>query len=192
MNNLPHQTALIFEVLSKGQFICSSSRDEQTKILYSVLDDEDVFDSLYEYFVKINFILEKGDNYYYFSRKESKVDLERKIEQALRWIDYYDFLLTFNPYFGVGTRFQKAQILVDLPKNADLKNKLEHLKKHTKDKETHDEILTKIISELEKDQFVELENASDGTYKVLDSYHYFVELIKNIHIPEELLHEISE
>lgn len=55
----PKQTAVIFEILSRGQFICSNSNDESIRKLYSVIEEEQNFDFLYDYFLSINFILEK-------------------------------------------------------------------------------------------------------------------------------------
>src|SRR5690554_4479408 len=96
---IPAQTAEIFEILSKGQFISSNSTDRQISQLYQVIDDEQNYEALYDYFRSINFILEKGDEYYHFSRPESKADLERKLEAAFRWIDIVDFLKTYDNGF---------------------------------------------------------------------------------------------
>ena len=73
----PKHTATIFEILSKGQFICSNSSDELIRKLYNTIDEEQNFEFLYEYFLNINFILERGNEYFYFSRMENKIDLER-------------------------------------------------------------------------------------------------------------------
>src|SRR5690606_33283522 len=101
----PKQTAAIFETLSKGQFISSNSSDESIRKLYSVIEEEQNFEYLYNYFLNINFILEKGDQYFYFSRPENKIDLERKIEQFFKWIDILDFLKSFDHSFSSGYRF---------------------------------------------------------------------------------------
>ena len=85
--SVPKQTGEIFELLSKGQFICSNSADIRISKLFDVIDDSDNYELLYDYFKSINFILEKGDEYYHFSRKEEKVDLERKLDIACKWID---------------------------------------------------------------------------------------------------------
>ncbi|MCH5597252.1 condensin complex protein MksE [Niabella ginsengisoli] len=88
----PKYTAEIFDILSKGKFICSNSNEEHIRKVYATIDNEQNFEFLYNYFLNINFVLEKGDEYYYFSRQEITVDLERKIEQAFKWIDMLDFL----------------------------------------------------------------------------------------------------
>jgi len=97
--NTPKYTAEIFEILSKGQFISSNSTDRFIRTLYTIIDEDDNFEFLFNYFKSIHFVLEKGDQYFYFSRKESKVNLERKLEIAYKWIDILDFLKTFNNSF---------------------------------------------------------------------------------------------
>ena len=87
------QTAEIYEILSKGQFISSNSSVESVRKLFGVIEDN--FTELSRYFSVINFTLERGDEYFYFSRPESRADLERKIESAYKWIDILDF---FNTY----------------------------------------------------------------------------------------------
>ena len=78
---VPTQTAEIFKILSKGQFINSNSPDKKIADLYKIIEDEQNFDNLYDYFLNINFVLERGNEYYYFSRPETKTDLEKKIEK---------------------------------------------------------------------------------------------------------------
>ena len=83
----PKQIAAIFEILSRGQFICSNRNDESFRKLYSAIEEEQNFDFLYGYFLSINFILEKGDEYYYLTRVENKIDLERNIDLPFKAID---------------------------------------------------------------------------------------------------------
>ena len=77
---VPIQTADIFKILSKGQFINSNSSTKAVSDLYKIIEDGETFEDLYEYFRSINFTLEKGDEYYYFSRPENKVDLEPRLK----------------------------------------------------------------------------------------------------------------
>ena len=46
-------TSEIFEVLRRGQFICSNSPDDIIQDLYKELEDEDNFNELYDYFQEI-------------------------------------------------------------------------------------------------------------------------------------------
>ncbi len=79
----------VFEQLSKGAFICSNSSKLEVQKWYNYIDEN--FDTLYDYFNEINYILSPGDEYYHFTRPEQKVNITRKLEQAFRWIDIVDF-----------------------------------------------------------------------------------------------------
>jgi hypothetical protein len=188
---VPIQTADIFKILSKGQFINSNSSIKAISDLYKIIEDEQTFEILYDYFRSINFTLEKGEEYYYFSRLENKADLETKLEAAFRWIDIIDFLKTYDNSFSSGYRFTPSDILVRIKIDAELEMKLEQLKKHT-DKEKHQDILDKILKKLIDDTFIELENEITHQYKVLASFKYLEQLILTINIPEEVRNEIPE
>jgi hypothetical protein len=189
---VPKQTSEIFEILSKGQFICSNSSDERIRKLYDVIAEDENFNSLYDYFYAINFMLEEGDEYYYLSRVESKAELERKIETAFRWIDIVDFFKSFDTSFSSGFRFQPSDILVKLNVDAVLKDKLDDLRRWSKKgayKESLEHIITKMLC---AEGFAELENEILNEYKILSSFKYLEELINSINIPEEVQDEIPE
>ena len=192
--NVPRQTGEIFDVLSSGQFICSNSADSRITKLYDIIDDADKYEALYDYFFAIGFTLEKGDEFYYFSRKnESKADLERKLETACKWIDILDFFKTFDNAFGSGYSFSPQEIVVKIKVDAVLKNKADGLRKTLKDdKAPYDEIVIKTIDDLCKNGFVEMENEILKSYKILSSFKYLEELVTNINIPEEVQNEIPE
>jgi len=190
--NAPKQTAEIFDILSKGQFICSNSSNERIRKLFDIIAENGNFETLQDYFSAINFVLEEGDEYYYLSRFESKADLERKIETAFRWIDIVDFFKSYDTSFTSGSRFQPSDILVKLNVDAVLKDKLDGLKRWSK-KETYKENLEHIITKmLCAEGFAELENEIFNEYKVLSSFNYLEELINSINIPEEVQDEIPE
>lgn len=96
-------TEEIFNILSKGGFISSNSVSTQVKRLYDAIEED--LPDYYDYYKGIGFYLEGGDGYYYFTRKESKVDLERKLEAIQKWIDYLSFLKTYHSAFGPGFYF---------------------------------------------------------------------------------------
>lgn len=185
-------TSEIFEVLRRGRFICSNSPDDRIKMLYNILEEEEIFYELQNYFAHINYNFEHGNEYFYFSRLESNTDLDRKLNKAFGWIDFLDFLKTFDASFDVGFRFSPAEIVNQLKNNADLKNKLDNLKRLGADKKNYSERVKKIIEQLVKDDFVALENEMSETYKVLTSFNYLKELVTAINIPEEIEHEIPE
>ena len=101
-------TEEIFNILSKGGFISSNSVSAQVKRLYDAIEED--LPDYYDYYKGIGFYLEGGDGYYYFARKEAKVDLERKLEAAQKWIDYLSFLKTYHSAFGPGFLFRAADI----------------------------------------------------------------------------------
>jgi hypothetical protein len=186
---IPTQTATVFELLSKGQFICSNSADDDQRKLYNIVDEN--FDELYAYYLAIGFVLDRGDEYFYFTRKEARADLERKIEQAYRWIDVLDFFKAYNSGFGPGYRFTPSDILVQVKIDANLKDKLEQLKKPLGEG-SHSDRVKRLIDELEKYGFAELENEITQQYKVLSAFKYIEQLIVSIHITEEVQHEVSK
>ena len=193
--SVPRQTGEIFELLSKGQFICSNSSESRISQLYEIIDDSDNYELLSDYFLSINFILEKGNEFYYFSRKdESKADLERKLEIACRWIDIVDFFKAADSSFGSGFSFSPSEIDTKIKVDAVLKSKADGLRNTLKldEKISYYEIVLKIIDSLCKDGYAELENEILKSYKVLSSFKYLEELITNINIPDEVQHEIPE
>jgi len=186
---IPKQTGDIFDLLSRGQFICSNHSADNIRRLYDVLDDN--FELLHDYFEAINFILEKGDEYFYFSRIEPKADLEKKIETAYKWIDILDFVKSFDTAFAPGFRFTPSDILVRVQIDAVLKNKTDGLRRYTKE-DTIANSTQKMLDMLVREGFVELENEISSQYKVLSSFHYLEQLILKINIPEEVQNEIPQ
>jgi len=190
MSTTSKYTADIFETLSKGKFICSNSVDDNSRKLYNVIDEQ--FDELYNYFIAINFVLERGDEYFYFSRNEVKATLENKIEQAYRWVDVVDFFMAFNNSFAPGFRFSPADILMQVKIDASLKDKLEIMKRLTGDGSYQERITSLVEKQLAAPGFVELENEIMQQYKVLASFNYIKQLIVTIQIQAETVNEISE
>ena len=159
-------------------------------MLYNDIDEN--FESLYCYFSKINYILERGYEYFYFSRIEPKATLEQKIMRAYYWIDVLDFFKTYDETFGPGYRFQPEQILVESNINVVLQNKLDSIRKHFSDKDIRKEVLENMVRQLTKESFLELENEKNNTYKVMSSWHYLEKLIESINIFDETEDEKSE
>lgn len=163
--------------------------------LYEIIDDQENYEVLHGYFLSINFILEKGDEFYYFSRKdESKADLERKLEAACKWIDIVDFFKTFDNSFASGYSFSPSKIAVEISVDAVLKSKANGVRSTLKldDKTPYTEIVLKIVDSLCKDGYAEVENEILKSYKVLSSFKYLENLVNDINIPDEVQHEIPE
>lgn len=180
-------TEEIFNILSRGGFISSNSVSTQVKRYYDIIEED--FPDYYDYYKGIGLYLEGGDGYYYFTRKEVKVDLERKLEAAQRWIDYLIFMKTYHSAFGPGFLFRAADIEIQIGCDLELK---EMAAKLFSDKKKHEEVVAKLMAELEKMGFIEKENEVDGTYKVLSAFRYMEELVDCITISEEVQDEIPE
>jgi hypothetical protein len=192
---LPGQTGEIFERLSKGQFICSNSPDVRIAKLYEIIDDNENYELLFDYFLAINFKLEKGDEFFYFSRNdESKAELTRKLEAAYRWIDIVDFFKAVDNAFASGYSFSPSEIEVKISVDAVVKSKADGVRNtlNIDEKIPYREVVIKIIDQLCKDGYAEIENEILHTYKVLSSFKYLEELMNNINIPEEVKNEIPE
>lgn len=180
---IPDHTSVLFDYLQKGQFICSNSCDETVRDMYEMIDDN--FEALSLYFLQIGYTLERGNEYFYFSRTEPRATLEQKILRAYYWIDVLDLFKTYDETFGAGCRFQPEQILVEANINVLLQNKLDGIRKHFSDKDVRKDVLDNMIRQLTKDSFLELENEKDNTYKVMSSWHYLERLIESIQIYDE-------
>ena len=180
---IPDHTSAIFDYLQKGQFVCSNSCSESVRDMYDMIDDD--YDALSLFFSQIGYTLERGNEYFYFSRTEPRATLEQKILRAYYWIDVLDLFKTYDETFGVGFRFQPEQILVEANINATLQNKLDGMRKHFSDRDVRKEVLDNIIRLLVKESFIELENEKNNTYKVLSSWHYLERLIESIQIYDD-------
>ncbi|HBH08707.1 MAG TPA: hypothetical protein DDX40_04810 [Rikenellaceae bacterium] len=180
-------TKEIFDILSRGGFICSNSVRRLTKTIYDAIEDN--YEEYREYYSGIGFNLESGNGYYYFSRQESRVELDAKLDRFVRWIDRLDFLKTFNNVFGPGFTFRTSNILEQIAADMELKEKAMHL---YAEKLKLDEVVDKLVDELEKIGFVEKENELDGTWKVTSAFHYIEELVDCLTVSEEVRNEVLE
>lgn len=180
-------TEEIFNLLSKGGFISANSVTPAVKRYYDALEDD--FADYYEYYKGIGFYLEAGDGYYLFTRREAKVDMERKLEAVVKWIDYLSFLKTYDAAFGAGFLFRPADMDVRISCDMELKDKASKL---FPDKKKPKEIVEKLVAELLKVGMIELENEHEERYKVLTAFHYMEEMVDCITIAEEAGDEIPE
>lgn len=180
MNKLNY-TEEIFNILSRGGFISNNSAQTKIKRYYDAIEEQQTeYD---EYYNGIGFHLEAGDGYFFFTRKETKVDLQRKLEAVSKWIDYLAFLKTYNSAFGSGLVFSAADIVVRI--NCDMELK-ELAGKLFSEKKSYDEIVEKLISELDRMGFIEQQDEVEKTWKVLASFHYIEELIDCISITDDI------
>lgn len=180
-------TSEVFQRLSRGQFISSNSVDAETRAIYS--DIEDNQEEYEDYFKQIDFQLSVGEGFYYFSRKESKVIIENKLQSLFSWIDYLDFLTTFDTTFDAGTQFSVAKIEIRLSSDLELKEKLSRL---FADKQSNRDKIDALVNALTNFGFAELLNEQEGLYQVTSAFRYIVQLMMLINIDEEVKDEIPQ
>lgn len=175
--NVPKQTAEIFSILSKGNFI--SSNGSRGK-LFDIINYEDNFALLKEFYSHVGYNLERGYNYYYFSQRDDNNTLmEKKLEQFAYYIDVMDFFSSMDTKPVVGTRYRVTQIAEECYSNERLKQKLFALSR--KDKMV--DKVAEIANDLTSGGFFEQED--EDTYKVMDAIHYLEEVISLITIEDE-------
>lgn len=180
-------TNTIFQYLSKGQFISSNSINPEIRAMYNDIEDNQA--AYEDFFRQIDFQLTGGDGFYYFSRKEQKVLIENKLLGLFQWIDYLDFLKTYDTTFGAGTQFRLSQMERQLSLNLELRDKLGRL---FTDTPSNRDKLKCLAEEMVKMGFAEMLNEVDEEYQVTSAFHYIEEIIMCINIDEEVKDEIPE
>lgn len=176
-----NNTQAIFERLSRGEFIVSDSNELDVKHLYDELEEN--FEDYESYFEEIGYRVERGVGYFYFSRiGENKVTAEQKLTAFGRWVDYLDFLKTFDVSFGVGYTFRKSTIVDQMSQDVELREKIRLLSNKAT---SNEEKVDALLQELLKVRFVELINELDGSYKVTAAFRYAEELVNLLTIYNE-------
>lgn len=176
-----NNTQKIYERLIRGGFLAVDSSKTDIKHLYQ--DVEENYEEYVEFFRHIGFRLESGNGYFYFSTiNESKADIERRLSAFCKWIDYLDFLKTFDPTFSVGYQFSKGRITNEIDVNADLKDKARHL---FSQQMPLPEKVDKLIGELDTMGFAELIEEETVTYKVTSAFRYAEDLVNLLTIYNE-------
>ncbi len=175
----------VFDRLSRGGFITSDSVYEEVRNIF--IDLEDHKDEYSNYFSNIGFILEEGNGYFYFSRKESKTSLSDKLKKFGHWIDILDFLKAWEPIFGPGYTFLLADLPVKIDSDIELREKAKSL---YETKVRNDEICERLIEELSRQGFIELLDEVSQRYQVAAAYRYLEDMVELIAFNEE--DEISE
>jgi hypothetical protein len=170
----------VFERLSRGGFISSDSVDAETRNIFVDLDEHR--DEYSGYFAQIGFILEEGNGYFYFSRKETKTVLADKLRRFGHWIDILDFLKAWDSALGPGFNFIIADLLVKMDSDIELRDKAKSLYEN---KVRNDEICERLIDELSKQGFIELLDDATQRYQVTSAYRYLEDMIELIAFNEE-------
>lgn len=173
------KTREIFDILSRGGFICQDSVRTETKRLYDYIEDH--FEEYKAFYKGIGFVLEAGNGYYHFSKEESRTELAFRLTRLGTWIDRLDFVKTFHSGFTSGARFTPSVIMEALSSDVELKEKARRLSEGKSLGAT----VQSLVEEMEKAGFIEMENEFEQRYKVTAAFHYLEDLVEMLTICEE-------
>jgi hypothetical protein len=178
---LPRQTHEIFNILARGQFISSNGTKDGMSRLYDVLNDPQNFEKLQSYFSVLKYKIEKGNNYFYFSKiNEPPSITEKKLETFEKYIDIIDLFASLDNKITIGARVRPSEIAEECNANVRLKQKLAKIPLYRSENFLNK--VREIFQMLDRDSFFELEDEASETYKVLDAYGYLLEVINAITI----------
>lgn len=182
--NLPKQTHDIFAIMARGHFISSNGTKDNMSRLYDIINNPENFDRLQAYFNVIRYNIERGNNYFYFSRiNEANSLIEQKLETFERYIDVIDLFASMDNKITIGSRFRPSEIAEECNANVRLKQKLQKIPMYRS--ETLLNKVRDICNLMTRDSFLELEDEQTESYKVLDAYTYLLDMINAISIYEE-------
>ena len=181
--SMRNNTQRIYERLSRGEFLSVDSSDTSIRHLYE--DIEENFDDYADFFKEIGLQLEAGNGYFYFSRiGEGKQSIEQKLESFSKWLDYLDFLKTYNQSFTAGYQFRKSHLIEQISLDIELKEKAGHLyKKYGVG--SYLEIVNRLLQEMQGMGVAECISEQEETYKITSAFHYAEELVNMIQIANE-------
>ena len=181
--SMRNNTQRIYERLSRGEFLSVDNSDTSIRHLYE--DIEENFDDYADFFKEIGLQLEAGNGYFYFSRiGEGKQSIEQKLDSFSKWLDYLDFLKTYNQSFTAGYQFRKSHLIEQISLDIEPKEKAGHLyKKYGVG--SYLEIVNKLLQEMQGMGFAECISEQDETYKITSAFHYAEELVNMIQIANE-------
>ena len=171
---IPQKTAQIFEVLSKGKFLCDNYPNAEFRVMYNLVDDN--YDDLYEYFLNIGYILNKDIGYFYFTKVENSSTIENKLSSIIKFIDLLDFMLEYSSSFGIGTKLTPSTLVEAVNSNTILKTKLSKIVK----RDTIYQSCKKILDDFVSKGVMAIENEEEEVYMVLTSYSYLEKFIEGI------------
>jgi hypothetical protein len=181
---LPKQTHDIFSIMARGHFISSNGTRDGMGRLYDIINNPENFDRLQAYFNVIRYNIERGNNFFYFSKlNEANSLIEQKLETFERYIDVIDLFASMDNKITIGSRFRPSEIAEECNANVRLKQKLQKIPMYRS--ETLLNKVRDICNLMTRDSFLELEDEQSESYKVLDAYTYLLDMINAISIYEE-------
>jgi hypothetical protein len=181
---LPKQTHEIFSIMARGHFISSNGTKDNMGRLYDIINNPEHHDHLQDYFNVIRFRIERGNNFFYFSKiDEANSLIEKKLETFEKYIDIIDLFASMDNKITIGSRFRPSEIAEECNANVRLKQKLQKIPLYRS--ETLSNKVREICDLMTRDSFLEKEDEVSENYKVLDSYTYLLDMINSIAIYED-------
>ena len=181
---LPKQTHDIFAIMARGHFISSNGTKDGMNRLYDIINEPENFENLQNYFNVIKYRIERGNNFFYFSKiDEINSIVEKKLETFEKYIDIIDLFASMDNKITIGTRFRTGALAEECNANVRLKQKLQKIPLYRS--ETLHNKVREICDLMSRDSFLEREDEATESYKVLDSYTYLLDVINAIAIYEE-------
>lgn len=181
---LPKQTHEIFSVMARGNFISSNGTKDGMNRLYDVINNPENFDNLQAYFNVIKYNIERGNNFFYFSKiDEANSLIEKKLETFEKYIDIIDLFASMDNKITIGSRFRPSEIAEECNANVRLKQKLQKIPLYRS--ETLSNKVREICDLMTRDSFLDREDEESETYKVLDAYSYLMDIVNAIAVYEE-------
>lgn len=181
---LPKQTHEIFAIMARGHFISANGTKDNMSRLYDIINHPETFEKLQNYFNVIRYNIERGNNYFYFSKlNEPNSVIEKKLETFERYIDIVDLFASMDNKITIGARIRPSEIAEECIANVRLKQKLQKIPLYRS--ETLVNKVREICDLMTRDSFLELEDEDSETYKVLDAYNYLLDVMNAISIYEE-------
>ena len=152
--------------------------------LYDIINEPENFENLQNYFGVIKYRIERGNNFFYFSKvDEINSIVEKKLETFEKYIDIIDLFASMDNKITIGSRFRTGALAEECNANVRLKQKLQKIPLYRS--ETLHNKVREICDLMSRDSFLEREDEASETYKVLDSYAYLLDVINAIAIYEE-------
>ena len=182
--NLPKQTHEIFAIMARGHFISSNGTKDGMGRLYDIINSAENFENLQNYFSQIRYRIERGNNFFYFSKIDEAPSLvEKKLETFEKYIDIIDLFASMDNKITIGSRFRPSEIAEECIANVRLKQKLQKIPLYRS--ETLSNKVREICDLMSRDSFLEKEDEVSENYKVLDSYSYLLDIINAIAIYDD-------
>lgn len=181
------KTKEIFDILSRGGFICQDSVKPENSRLHDLMEEH--FGEYKAYYEGIGLCLEQGNGYFYFTREDSRTELTRRLTALGVWIDRLDFIKTFHSGFSTGVRFSPSAITEAASADVELKEKARKL--YEGQRSVRDAVQA-LVEDMLKAGFIELENEFEQVYKVTSAFHFLEGLVEMLTISEEEAHETTE